>query len=1212
MPTVTLEAVKDAVMAKALNGTFSGWNGKDNHIQVGATANRKWRGVIKFNLGDTSNWSGVSSAILTLTCFSDETNHESGTGNTMELKYARMTSDWGEGSIDPGEGDASGAMDWHWDNRYDKWTNDSRQTMIQGSTGVTRTLDLTSIVNDWVVDGKTNYGIILMNGTSENDVNKAFLFYSMNTGSAGNRPQLDIVYTVNTAPSASTGLTPTGNTVVNSLTPSFSFSLSDIDANDYLTGCWIQVVDDTETTKYWDSGKIGIAAGYPTSMSITYGTGTDNGQGVIPLVAGSYYKWRVIAYDRAEAPSPWTAYQRFFVNAIPSTPTVTVSPAPLSAVPDDTPNVSVTHNDPSPSDSLMHGYRVVVEAESFAGAGDWDIVWDSDNVDTSGAPVSTSIVTTGTLAWGSSCRVKARTQDSYGAWSSYSPWLAFSIIATGAPTNLNPANSEVVSATPTLSGARASSSDTITAFWLRVFSDDLQTTMLAATRYTTGILTGSTFSKLYAGSALTAGQSYQWQAMIESASGGSSPWSTLQRFTVAAATVPDAVSPVGDNSYSLTPTISWTRASVFNRIQFEIYPESSTSSVLGTAHYASGTVSTGITGAGPTTYSATYAGTALVYDTGYKMRARVSSDGGSNWSGWSGLAWFKTSSASAPTLTSVAGDAANPAWITDATPDFIITRGGTDTIDKVRIRVFDSSNVAIWDSGLVDVANATTGTVTYAGPALVPGYTYIWDANYQSTVGPVGPYAASKQFRLNGPPYIPSELIPSNAYVYRDTETKTFGALFSDPDVSGFADYPNGWEIVVENIDESPFNTQTITSNLVNGLNTITWPGTAFVTGNEYRWRTRFRDSKNEWGSYSAWQSFKIAAPPNGTISTPSNGSTVTTVTPTITWSYSGGTQQYYTIDIKQTDSGGAIIKNITALGPYFGTETSKAIPAGYLNTNKYYNLTLTVTSTDNLTDPSPSTVNVLVQTDAPNPIVGVDTVANESLSSVTLSWTETTLKANHTFIAYRIYRRRPSLTDWELAGEVSKKSTTTFTDWYAGNTVTYQYVVRGVTHKSDAGVELESPDDSSGGSFGETAVNNDNWTFVGADRSPEHINNLAVTDESHNRPIQQEVFETLGSSRKVIMRGFVLGHEGSITTLWLNAEVTLPEDGQILTTDTVVGRRLVNYLTYHAGPHILKSPFGDVWDAQFTSPEYRWIQTGHLEVTLNYVETGTTSMGEI
>jgi hypothetical protein len=1212
MPTVTLEAQKDAVMAKALGGTFSGWNGKDNHIQVGATANRKWRGVIKFSLGDTSNWGSVSSAILTLTCFSDETNHESGTGNTMELKYARMTSDWGEGAIDPGEGDASGAMDWHWDNRYDKWTNDSRQNVTQGSTGVTRTLDLTSIVNDWVIGGKTNYGIILMNGTSENDVDKAFLFYSTNTGSAGNRPQLQIVYTVNTAPSASTGMAPTGDAVVSSLVPSFSFTLSDPDAGDYLTGCWIQVVDDAGTTVYWDSAKITVAAGMPQSLSIQYGNGSvigGNGQ-TLPLVAGNYYKWRVIAYDKAGAASPWTSYQRFFVNQSPSVPSVTVSPAPLSAVPDNTPNISVTHND-SPSDSVMHGYAVIVETESTPGAGDWSQEWASGDVDVSGSPVSTAIVTTGTLPWGASCRVTARTQDSYGAWSSYSPWVAFTIISVGVPINLQPTDSEVVSATPTLSGARSSSSDTIAAYWLRVFSDDLQTTMLTATRYTTGILNGTTFSKLYAGSALSAGASYQWQAQVESPSGDISPWSTLQRFTVAAATVPTATAPVGDNSYTLTPTITWTRASVFNRIQFEIYPEASTSSNLGTVHYASGTVSSGITGAGPTTYSATYAGTALVYNTGYKQRARVSNDGGSTWSSWSGLSWFKTASASAPTLTSVAGDSSNPAWITDDTPDFIIARGGADTIDKARIRVFDSSAVLVWDSGLIDVANATTATVTYAGSTLVPGSTYIWDANYQAASGPEGPYSTSKQFRLNGPPQVPSGLFPSPAYVYTSTETKTFTAVFADPDTSNFADYPTNWEIVIETGDSAAFDTENITTSLANGLNTRTWPGTTLNAG-DYRWRTRFQDSKSIWGTYSAWQSFTVAAPPNGTIDTPSNGSTVTSITPTITWTYTGGTQAYYTIDIRQTDSSGAVLKNVTSLGPYYGTETSRSIPAGYLATGKYYNITLTVTSTLGLSDPTPSTVNMLVQIDAPNPITGVDTIANENLSSVLLTWNETTLKSGHTFIAYRVYRRRPNITDWELAGDVFKIEKTSFTDWYAGNTVTYQYVVRGVTTKSAVGVEMESPDDPNGGSFGETAISNDNWTFVGADRSPEHVANLAVTDESHNRPIQQEVFETLGSSRKVIMRGFVLGHEGSITTIWLNREVTLPEDEQITTLDTVVGRRLVNYLTFHAGPHILKSPFGDVWDSQFTSPEYRWLQTGHLEVTLEYVETGNTSMGEI
>jgi hypothetical protein len=135
-----------------------------------------------------------------------------------------------------------------------------------------------------------------------------------------------------------------------------------------------------------------------------------------------------------------------------------------------------------------------------------------------------------------------------------------------------------------------------------------------------------------------------------------------------------------------------------------------------------------------------------------------------------------------------------------------------------------------------------------------------------------------------------------------------------------------------------------------------------------------------------------------------------------------------------------------------------------------------------------------------------------------------------------------------------------------------------------------------------------DVWMFVGFDRSPEHIVELPVSDESHTRPVQQEEFEPLGSDRKVIMRGFVLGHEGSVQCIWINRDAPSPGDQQVYYNETIIGRRLVDYLTRNKGPHILKSPFGDVWNVEFQGPSYKWLDTGNLQVDLAWIETGETS----
>jgi hypothetical protein len=1208
-------------MAKRTSDGESFWNGHDNHLQVGADGGFRVRPVVYFSV----SWQlinsiySLNSATLRMT-FADDPDHNVQSSAPSSIKAARVTSDWGEGSPDPGEAEFTTQAAWEWDTRFDKWveTGSTLTNVTQTAEGNTVNLDVTDILQRWL-EGSPNYGIILMNESSETNTAKSVLFFSSDQDNDSRRPKLVLDYVANVAPNAATNMSPTGDAVVNTLTPTFTFTRNDPDTGDYISKYSITVLTDdysggtpTSNQYMWASGNINTT-GNPTTVSRQYGNPT-GAFSAKPLVSGTYYKWTVLYYDKGSESSPVPGtINRFKVNSPPNTPTVLL-PTPTTALPDNTPTISVTHSDPDPSDSVMHGYRMIVEKESTIGSGVFNVIaWDSGDVDTSGSPTSSVQVTTGTLDWGVPHRVTARTKDSNNSWSSFSPYKTFTTVKTSAPTSLAPADSEITSATPTFTGERGSTSDTIINYSIRVFTDDLQTTMLAETNYTSGIISGATFTRLYAGAALTPGQSYQWQAKVESTVGGVSDWSSLKRFTVADATTPTVISPIGENAYTITPTVTVDRVSTFNRIQFEIYPSTSTTTNLGTAHYQSGTISANI-GAGGlgTRYSATYAGTALTFDTVWKIRARVSSDGGSNWSSWSGLNSFRTASAAAPTLTSVAGDSTTMPWITDLTPDFIITRGSTDTIDLAQVRVWnDNGSTLIWDSGLLDVANSTTATVTYAGPTIQRDLVYSWDARYQSTVGATGPYAARKQFKVNSLPAPPTLLFPPPGHVFTNSETKTFEALFSDADVSLFGDSPTEWDIEIQYDDETPFDTETITNGLIVGLNSVTWPGTTLAVDG-YRWRTRFVDEKSEDGVWSGWQSFTVSTPPNGTVVTPTNGSNISSVTPTIDWSYTGGTQQKFTITITQTDASGSIIKRITTLGPVFSTNTSYQIPAGYLLDTKYYDITLTVWNTDGLVDPSPSTVNVRVLLDAPNPITGLFPTSYEGLSLVRLEWDINILKTNHSFVAYRVYKRLVNDDEFQFVADVTNRSTNFYNEWYAGNTVNYEYTVRAVTTKTGVGVEMESPDDPSGGSLAAVLLDDDNWVLVGASRDPDHVITLLVESENHNRPIQQEEFETLGSDRKVIMRGFVLGHEGSIETVWQNKEVALPSDEQVLYNETVIGRRLVDYITFNPGPHILKSPFGDVWDVQFMTPEYKWMAVGNLSVVLNWIETGTTSQVSI
>jgi hypothetical protein len=217
------------------------------------------------------------------------------------------------------------------------------------------------------------------------------------------------------------------------------------------------------------------------------------------------------------------------------------------------------------------------------------------------------------------------------------------------------------------------------------------------------------------------------------------------------------------------------------------------------------------------------------------------------------------------------------------------------------------------------------------------------------------------------------------------------------------------------------------------------------------------------------------------------------------------------------------------------------------------------------------------------------------------MDWDVYTLKAGHTFVRFNIYRRLEGDTEWLLIGTRTPIYATAYKDWFIGLGLTYEYLVTAVTITSQSGVDLESPDSD----IPQAVLQSDSWMVVGRDLSEDHAQSLPVTSEDHNRIVQQEVFEVVGGTRKVVIRGNTLGYEGNLTIVWDSSEVEWPESSQRYIDYTIVGRRLLDYLIENAGPHILKSPFGDVWEVEFQGPTYRFASGGHLEVELAWIETG-------
>jgi trimeric autotransporter adhesin len=1322
MSTRTYTASKDAMMGKQIvGGSFSGWNGKDDHLPVGVSqsGNYKFRSNVYFSVS-FSGMDAITDARLYLYSHTTGTNlHCIQTSSPSTLVARRCTADWGEGISDPGEGNLTGTEDWDWDNRASSVTSSgmNSKSITQGGNGTEESIDVTDIVTAWF-NGSNNYGIQIKED-NETASSKGMQFYSRHYGTSSDRPKLVITYTTNTAPNAPTGLAPSNNTVI-SLAPSLSGTRSDPDSGDAITaaqlkvygpsalyrwststtasdpgsgyirvsagggtiyasetdkngatvttaltsmvagsntlyvvartdparwkkiwgldtrtdnGTWdtlsgddgssssgsltanedVFLVADIASALYWDSAGVTIK-GNPTSFSVPYGSQGD----AIPIAGNTCYIWTAKTKDIGGLWGPFASPVVFKANSTPATPTVTILSSPANDINDDTPSFSITHNDSDVDDQLMYAYQVIVEKES---SGSWSTTggWDSGSISTSGAPVATVQVDSSALAFGGHYRVKARTQDSSGTYSSYSPAWEFYTHKAAVPTSLAPSGGALTSLSPVFTGNAASTSDVITAYTIAVYTADLGTTMLAPTRYTTGIVGGGTgFSKAYAGSTLVASASYVWTVFIETASGDTSATSSNQAFTVSDATVPALTAPLGDNAYSLTPTITGSRTSTFNRFKYEVYPSTSTDSNLGTVIYASASLSATISGSNPTTFSTVYGGSpALTFGTTYRIRCAVSPDAGSNWSSWSGLQSFSTDSAAVGSPNSPADNA----WITTATPAFYINRGGSDTIDQMQVRVWNAQDTAIiWDSGMTDVTNGTTnvGPITYAGQTLVPGTTYHWDFRYQKTGGAVGGYSSKYSFRLNGPPLVPSNLYPTPGATFADTLLPTFRATYYDPEQATHSDLPTKWSIRILDSGGSTLVTKEITTDLVAGQNQYFWQTGDYTLSysTDYSWQTWYTDTKSAVGSVSTASAFRMGVSPNGTITVPSSGN-INDSSPDVTWTFSGGTQSKYRIRVYETDSFGVRTSSSYKYqtsgvnGWVTSASTTFTIPSGQLVNTKYYDIQLEVQNTDNLVDPTPSVVNIHTAYEAPDPIVGLSVTTFAEQSKVQLDWDAWATQSGHSFKWYGIERRLVGDEDFTLVDKVISQSTSKYTDWYAAHDVDYQYRVTVTTLKTGNENYLESPDDPDGGNLATAKLSADVWMFIGYDRADEHVQELFVTDEDHNRPVQQESFETLGSDRKVIIRGFVLGNEGNITVVYSGHKlVASPTDEQVFYEETVLGRRLIDYLTFNKGPHILKSPFGDVWDAEFAGPEYRWSHGGNLEVQLSWIETGQTSAG--
>ena len=1165
MPVITVNATKDATMMQEIP---TAWNGKDAHLPVGNDPlDRTYRSVVYFPLSFVG-WTHVNLATLRLFGSKTASSHINSTV-TRQVFIRRATSDWGEGLGGEGIPGYITGQSWHWNNRNDKFTTDSQSshTFTSGlSDAVAYDIDVTGIVLNWFA-GHANYGFFI-NAQTEANGQVGVEFYSRE--SPGFVPQLIIDYSGNLAPNAPQSLFPTGDALINSLTPLIGGTASDPDAIDSVSAFQIRVYQDDGTTLIWGTGTID---GSGQTFSIVYGG---------PALQGNtFYKWKGRTRDQGGLWGPYSSLQRFKTNTPPNPPALAITQSPILDLKTLTPTLNITHSDNDPADTTMYGYRAIVE--TAAGA----LVWDSGDVDTSGAPVTVKSFTYAgpALAWRTAYRWRARTKDVNGAWGNYSAYQSFTTHSTAVPTSLDPTLSETISGlVPTFSGSRGDTNDTITSYQIILYESNGQTVVWDSGTLTTQIVNGASFTKAYTGTALSYGVVYQWKARVTGSIGGTSNYSALQTFqTPVDATVPTLNlpttnnSPTNNNVTSLTPTLTGQRGSNFTDYQIQLYDSAASTANLGTPIWDSGT----LTQASGASFSKVYNGAALAWGTTYKWRVRV---GAPTLGAWTGLSQFTTDLAGTPTLTAPT----NGEWITSLTPTLQGSTSGGELASQYQILLYEFNGTLKWDSGLLAQANSTTFSKVYNGPALTGGNDYYWQARYVKSTGPIGSYSAVSAFHVNAVPSIPTQLFPTPGYTLNNSLFPTFEAYFNDLDKSARADFPTEWHIEIRNNGtDALIQEKVISTGLATGLNTYVWgtntggSDTGLAYDIDYKWRTWFEDSKGGEGAKSSYQIFSAGTPPTISIVTPSNGSNINTTRPTVLWTFAGSagkTQSKFRLKIIR-DFNDVVVYDS---GDTISTVSSVVIPTGYMQVNgEFYTIEVVAWDTDNLAS-AEAVSTVELQLAAPPRVEGLSVTVYEDLSRVRLDWDPSVLGVN--FVTYVVYRRKVGESEWGVIGTVKPESRVVFNDYYAGQTTTYEYRVT-VVKLIGGEPDLESPDSD----IAQGRLESDVWYVIGADRS--HIFELPVSSETHTRPVQQEAFEPIGSNRKAVVRGFVLGHEGSLDVVWMHEEKPDYDENMA-------------YLIYQAGPHILKNPFGDVYEATFGSQDGAYEVGGTHQMTLVWIET--------
>ena len=443
-------------------------------------------------------------------------------------------------------------------------------------------------------------------------------------------------------------------------------------------------------------------------------------------------------------------------------------------------------------------------------------------------------------------RVQAQNAGGTSGWSSVRGFVTI-VAAPQAPTLTTPVNGATdLSVTPILTWA----------------------TVIRAATYHVQVSTANTFATILvedstltsaskALSGLANATQYYWRVQAKNA-GGVSSWTSPWSFTtiIAAPATPTLTSPAdGTTGLSLTPTLVW-------------------SMVTGAATYRVqvSTVNTfaNVVIEDSTLTSASKALSGLANGTQYYWRVQAKNAGGvSSWtSPWS----FTTiiAAPATPTLTSPA-DGTTGLSLTPTLTWSTVTGAATYHVQASTVNTF--ATILVEDSTLTSATKALNG--------LANGTQYYWRVQAKNAGG-VSAWTNPWGFMtIIAEPQTPTLTAPTDG-----TTGLSLTPILTWSTVDGTATY---------HVQVSTSNTFTTVVIEDSTLTSASKALSGFTNGTQYYWRVRAKNA----GGVSAWTSpwtftTITAAPQMPTLTSPANGATGQSVTPTLTWSGVAGAATYH------------------------------------------------------------------------------------------------------------------------------------------------------------------------------------------------------------------------------------------------------------------------------------------------------------------------------